>query len=401
MSKDNSERPKKEPSFRRITPGDGAKYLEDMIAHCLSVHSEIVPWLSGSIDTDMVEFPPEWLKRNNLARRGGTYKDSKGAVCMLDQTLVEYRDTLDATVRKTDIVGDDEWTDSRIARVLYPKATAKARADKRARLNLAAQALLGKAMLLWPSQDVRDLMSQDAKLTSAFESLDLIAFVNALKEFCLEGTGNVDNNIRNAEEYIKALKMGKNRFTQYVKEFKAAAENLTTCGSLFTSERKVTLFIKNLDQSVFINFFENFLNPRHTLNELKTGTLQAAITLVHEYYTCVIRVVEEDEGSSLGSGGSGGSASPGPAQVKANSAKGLKEIMASPKTGSDIVVSYEVLAAFARSSKVGNKRKNDPTLPAAGAKGKAEDTPPAKKGKCYAIEKGEVCKFGANCRFLH
>ena len=62
MSKvDTSEQPRREPSFRRITPGDGAKYLEGMIAHCLSFHSEIVPWLSGSIDTDMLEFPPEWL----------------------------------------------------------------------------------------------------------------------------------------------------------------------------------------------------------------------------------------------------------------------------------------------------------------------------------------------------
>ena len=406
MSKlDNVEQsqPRKEPSFRRITPGDGAKYLEGMISHCLSVHSEIVPWLSGSIDTDMLEFPPEWRRRNNLARRGGTYKDSKGLVCVLDQTLVEYRDTLDAAVRETDTSVDEEWTDSRVARVLYPKATAKARSDKRARLNLAAQALLGKAMLLWPSQDVRDLMAQDTKLMSAFESLDLIAFVNALKEFCLEGTGNVDNNIRIAEDHITKLKMVRLRFTQYVKDFKAAAENLATCGSTFTQERIVTLFVRNLDQSVFINFFVNFLDVRHSLNELKTGTLLVAITVVHEYYNSVIRVVEDDEASTTttGSGGGGGSGSPGPAQVKASSAKGLKEIMSSPKTGSDIVVSHEVLAAFVRStSKVGDKRKKDPSL-AAGDKKPVEGTPPAKKGKCYAIERGEVCKWGATCRFLH
>ena len=293
MSKVDSvvDQTRREPSFKRINPGEGAKYIEAMIAHCLTNHPEIVTWLRGSIDPDMLEFPPEFLRRNNLARRGGTYKDSQGITCALDQTLVEYRDTLEKEVKATD--PDVEWSEHRVFRVLYPKATAKARADKRARLNQAAQALLGKAMLLWPAQDVRDLMSQDVKLMSAFETGDLIAFVNALKEFCLEGTGNVDNNIRVAEDYITKLKMSRYRFTAYVKEFKAAAENLTTCGSTFTQERVVTLFIKNLDQSVFINFFVNFLDVRHSLNELKTGTLQNAITVVHEYYTSVIRVVED------------------------------------------------------------------------------------------------------------
>ena len=392
------------PSFRRINPGEGAKYIEGMIAHCLSFHSEIVTWLRGSIDPDMLEFPPEFLKRNNLARRGGTYKDSLGITCALDQTLVEYRNTLENAVMATD--KDAEWTENQVSRVLYPKATAKARADKRARLNQAANALLGKAMLLWPAPDVKDLMSQDAKLTSAFETVDLIAFINALKEFCLEGTGNVDNNIRVAEDYITKLKMGKLRFTQYVKEFKAAAENLATCGSLFTTERIVTLFIRNLDQSVFINFFVNFLDPRHSYNELKTGTLVDAIAVVHQYYTSVIRVVEDDDGSTgssaAGNSGGGGGAPQGSTPVKVTNSKSLKEAVSSPKTGSDFVVSHEVLAAFVRSAtrenKVGGKRKIIPS-PSPGANNPA-DTPPAKK-KCYATERGEVCRFADKCRFLH
>ena len=404
MSKGDSvvDQTRREPSFKRINPAEGAKYIEAMIAHCLTNHPEIVTWLRGSIDPDMLEFPPEFLRRNNLARRGGTYKDSQGITCVLDQTLVEYRDTLEKEVKATD--PDVEWSEHRVFRVLYPKATAKARADKRARLNQAAQALLGKAMLLWPAQDVRDLMSQDVKLMSAFETVDLIAFVNALKEFCLEGTGNVDNNIRVAEDYITKLKMSRYRFTAYVKEFKAAAENLTTCGSTFTQERVVTLFIKNLDQSVFINFFVNFLDVRHSLNELKTGTLQNAITVVHEYYTSVIRVVEDEDGSSMsgsssgggGGGGGGGNTSP----VKVPNAKGLKEVVASSKNGGEFLVTQAVLAAFVRSAKkekVGVKRKPDPAAVSA-ADGA---TPPAKKGKCFAVEKGEVCKFGNGCKFLH
>ena len=397
MSKVDSvvDQTRREPSFKRINPGEGAKYIEAMIAHCLTHHPEIVTWLRGSIDPDMLEFPPEFLRRNNLARRGGTYKDSQGITCVLDQTLVEYRDTLEKEVKATD--PDVEWSEHRVFRVLYPKATAKARADKRARLNQAAQALLGKAMLLWPAQDVRDLMSQDVKLVSAHETVDLIAFVNALKEFCLEGTGNVDNNIRVAEDYITKLKMSRYRFTAYVKEFKAAAENLTTCGSTFTQERVVTLFIKNLDQSVFINFFVNFLDVRHSLNELKTGTLQDAITVVHEYYTSVIRVVEDDDGSSMsggsgggGGGGGGGTSSP----VKVNNAKGLKEVIASPKNGGEFLVTHAVLAAFVRSaSNVGSKRKPDPAAVLA--------TPPVKKGKCFAVERGEVCRYGDSCKFLH
>ena len=60
------------PLFKRINPVEGAKYIDGMIAHCLSSHPEIVTWLRGSIDPDLLEFPPEFLKRNNLARRGGT-----------------------------------------------------------------------------------------------------------------------------------------------------------------------------------------------------------------------------------------------------------------------------------------------------------------------------------------
>ena len=391
------------PLFKRINPVEGARYIDGMIVHCLSSHPEIVTWLRGSIDPDMLEFPPEFLKRNNLARRGGTYKDSQGNLCVVDQTLVEYRETLADEVRATDM--DVEWTEAQITRVLYPKVTAKARADKRARLNQAAQALLGKAMLLWPAPDVRDLMAADLKLTAALETVDLIAFIKALKEFCLEGTGNVDNNIRVAEDHITNLKMSRTRFTQYVKEFKAAAENLATCGSTFTQERIVTLFIKNLDQTVFFNFFMNFLNPRHSLNELKTGTLQAAITEVHEYYTAVIRVVEDDDAaSSLSnmSGGVGGGGHTPP--VKVINAKGLKEVVASSNNGGEFLVTQAVLAAFVRSAskgKVGEKRKGDTDAAVADAAGAAGSTPPAKKGKCFAVERGDVCKFGSKCKFLH
>jgi len=174
---------RKEPSFRRITPGDGAKYIEAMITHCLSSHPEIVSWPRGSIDPDMLEFPAEFLKRDNLARLGGTYKDAKGITCTKDLTLAQYRVILKNEVKATD--ASVEWTDRQVSKVLYPTATAKARADKRARINLAAQALLNKAMLLWPAQDVKDLMSQDVKLTSAYETGDLIAFINIYDVFCV------------------------------------------------------------------------------------------------------------------------------------------------------------------------------------------------------------------------
>jgi hypothetical protein len=389
------------PQFKRVNPVEGARYIDGMVAYCLSNHPEIVTWLRGSIDPDMLEFTAEWRKRSNLARRGGTYKDSHGTLCPNDQTLEEYKEALMDEVRATD--PNVEWTEAQITKVLYPKVTAKARADKRARLNQAAQALLGKAMLLWPAPDVRDLMAADLKLTAALETVDLIAFIKALKEFCLEGTGNVDNNIRVAEDHITNLKMSRTRFTQYVKEFKAAAENLATCGSTFTQERIVTLFIKNLDQTEFFNFFVNFLNPRNSLNELKTGTLQAAITLVQEYYTAVIRVVDDDAASSLSnmSGGVGGGGHSSP--VKVTNAKGLKDVVTSSKHGGEFLVTQAVLAAFVRSAskeKVGNKRKGNPD--AAGAAGStAGSTPPPKKGKCFAFEKGETCKFGANCKFQH
>jgi hypothetical protein len=372
-----------------------AQNIESMIVHCLSNHTDIVPWLRGSVHPDMVEYPPEFLKMDNLARRGGTYRDSQGTICAADMSLLEYRDTLNAAVMARD--ASVEWTEAKVSEVLYPKAMAKARADRRSRLDQQAQALLGKAMLLWPAPDVRDLMSLDIKLTSAVETVDLIAFVNALKEFCLEGSGNVDNNIRVAEDTITNLRMGKNRFTAFIKDFKAAAENLISCGSNFTQERVISLLMKNLDQSVFVNFHINYLDVNHHLNALRLGTLQDAITVVHQYYNSVIRVVEDDSSTSTIGGGVG---SHNHSVVKVGNAKGLKEALSTSSTSSDYVVSHAVLAAFVRSaSKVGEKRKGTPSLGV--GKSDVSGVTLSKRGKCFYFEKGEDCKFGAKCKFAH
>jgi hypothetical protein len=78
--------------------------------------------------------------------------------------------------------------------------------------------------------------------------------------------------------------------------------------------------------------------------------------------------------------------------VKVNSAKGLKEAVAVTKAGGEFIVTHAVLAAFLRK---GTKRKA-PEVSAAAAV-----TPPVKKGKCFAFGRGEVCKFGSQCKFEH
>ena len=58
------------PQFKRVNPVEGARYIDGMVAYCLSNHPEIVTWLRGSIDPDMLEFTAEWRKRSNFSTSG-------------------------------------------------------------------------------------------------------------------------------------------------------------------------------------------------------------------------------------------------------------------------------------------------------------------------------------------
>jgi hypothetical protein len=411
MSKsDAQDTNRKECSFKKITPSDGARYIEQMIVHCLTHHADIVPWLRGSVHTDMLEFTLDWSKRDILARRSGTYKDKSGVIAVKDQTFAEYREALSEEVRKSlnnvtqgDNNSQGKITDGVITEILFPKKMAKARADNRAKLFSHAQALLGKAMLLWPASDVKELMAVNYKLNHAVDTLDLIGFVNALKEFCLEASGNVDNNIRAAENYVTELRMEKGKFTEYIRDFKAAADNLERCGSLFTQERIITLLIKNFDQHDFLNFYVQYLDKHHHLNTLKQGSLQEAINHLCEYYNTVVRV--RDDESSLGSASNSDNHGP----IRVFNQKGLRRAMAAPQNKtSSYVVSHEVLISMIAKPKPGDKRKKDKEKGAKDTKTSGEATdetdeeePPVKKGKCWNFEKNEKCRFGADCKFEH
>ncbi len=152
---------RREPSYTKATPGDGAKYLDSTEVYCLIHHPEIVPWLGGCIHLDLLEFAPEFSKRANLARRGGTYRDASGQLVMVDQTYAEYKAVLYAEVTSDLTI---TWTEAKIVEALYPKTMAKSRADNWAKLLSSAQAFLGKAMLLWPVAYLKDLMRDCAKL---------------------------------------------------------------------------------------------------------------------------------------------------------------------------------------------------------------------------------------------
>ena len=141
----------REPAFRRVTPGEGQKYLELIIQYALNYHSEIVPLLNGTIHSDFVEFKPEFLKRDNLARRGGTYKSAEGELIMDDMTMVDYRAQLIQEVQLADEL-EQEMEERTALENLFPKATAKSRADNRTKMLSSAQALLGKAMLYYGGQ---------------------------------------------------------------------------------------------------------------------------------------------------------------------------------------------------------------------------------------------------------
>lgn len=392
-----------EPSFTRATPGDGAKYLDLMEVYCLIHHPEIVPWLGGCIHLDMLEFAPEFSRRANLARRGGTYRDTSGQLVMVDQTYAEYKAILYAEVTSDLTI---TWTEAKIVEALYPKSMAKSRADNRAKLLSSAQAFLGKAMLLWPVAYLKDLMRDYAKLQLAVRTLDLVAFVNALKAFCLEGSGNQESNRRIAEEHISNLKMLKGRFPSYIRDFKSAAEDLERCGSTFSHERIVTLLIKNLDQKVFVAFYLNFLDKNHHLHSLKSTSLQAAIEVLCDHYDSVVRVFEDDDSA----------VSYSEHKHPITSFKSLKANLSNSASDS-ITVSHTVLAALvnqATQSSRGEKRKIageasvSKKFKGVGSKGDGPkrsegdgELSKPKKQPCFAFAKGDVCTYGSKCRFEH
>lgn len=419
-----SSKSSKEPVFRRATPGEGQKYFELIVQYALNHHSEIVPWLNGTIHSDFLEFKPEFLKRENKGRRGGTYKSATGELIMDDLTMVDYRAQLIEEVQLADLLEQD--LDERIAlEYLFPKATAKSRADNRTKMLSSAQALLGKAMLFWPEPDVISLMNIDAKLTSAYEKVDIIAWVNALKEFCLAGTGNIENNIRIAEESITALKMEKGKFTDYVKDFRAAADNLSRCGSNFTQERIVSLFFKNLDQEQFVQFYANFLDKNHYLNERKNGSLQEAISAVYDYFNSVIRVMEDN--ASLGNSSQSSNHS---GLTSVTSVKGLKHHVNTGKSQDSLVVPHHVLATLMRGNNAdsfkrkadeaaGDHKKKAARLDITNSAGRENSKSSGKEksksvdfklksadkssapGICFNWAKDQECKYGDACRYSH
>ena len=411
-----SSKASKEPVFRRVTPGEGQKYFDLIILYALTNHSELVPWLNGTIHSDFLEFKPEFLKRGNLGRRSGTYKSVDGELIMEDMTIVDYRDQLIQEVQLADEL--ELGMEERVAiEYLFPKAMSKSRADNRTRILQSAQALLGKAMLLWPEADVCSLMSTDIKLASAYENVDVIAWVNALKEFCLAGTGNIENNIRIAEESITSLKMEKSKFSEYVKDFRAAADNLSRCGSNFTQERIVSLFFKNLDQEQFTQFYANFLDKNHYLHERKNGNLQEAVAAVYDYFNSVIRVLEDN--ASLG-GNSSHSNHSGLTSI--NSVKGAKHLMNSCKGNEPVVVSHHVLATLLRGNSADSiKRKAESNLQTdikkkskpensknhskSGGSSSGTPNPKAgaseKSGICFKWAENQKCSYGDSCRYSH
>lgn len=412
-----SSKASKEPVFKRVTPGEGQKYFDLIILHALTNHSELVPWLNGTIHSDFLEFKPEFLKRGNLGRRSGTYKSADGELIMEDMTIVDYRDQLIQEVQLADEL--ELGMEERVAiEYLFPKAMSKSRADNRTRILQSAQALLGKAMLLWPEADVCSLMSTDIKLASAYEKVDVIAWVNALKEFCLAGTGNIENNIRIAEESITSLKMEKSKFTEYVKDFRAAADNLSRCGSNFTQERIVSLFFKNLDQEQFTQFYANFLDKNHYLHERKNGNLQEAVTAVYDYFNSVIRVMEDN--ASLGHNSQASNHS---GLTSITSVKGLKHHLCnSGKSQDSLVVPHHVLATLMRGNHVESlKRKADESTgerkkkhrsdiskssgienaKSVDFKSRPTDKSGASSGICFNWAENQKCKYGDSCKYSH
>jgi len=247
-----------EPSLQEVSPTAGQAYLKAVLNVVIREHACLLGLLQGTMPTEMLEFP-ETVYPNKLARRKGTFKDAEGNLSVVSQTMNDYREEL-IQERTNELVSREE-----ALQMLFPDTNKQARDRSRQNINAALQFLFGKLVYLWPRTDISEAMIADADLTVSSNEFDLISWHLAFLKFCSTSSGNSEVNIRQAENKISRLKLSRDGYLDYAKEFKLAAENLKICKSSYTEERIVSLYFENLDQSDdrFYRWHLDFLTEFH------------------------------------------------------------------------------------------------------------------------------------------
>ena len=288
-------------------------------------------------------------------------------------------------------------------RGIFPENAKKSREMERSNLWKESATLLGKMMYYWPSKDIQVKMLAHKSLVEAFENNDVIRFLDELRSFSLAGSGNPETNREAAEEHLVALVMKSGRALEYFKAFTEAVEHIRICKSSFTEFKVVDLFFRNIDQTLFPNWYVKFLtedDPMYRFQKLKFADAKEHAL---KYHNAVIRANDRSQASGKDKDKAGDNKKPNPVR----SVNHLKSALAGKGAKGPIAVDATVLATLIQQAKEGNKKRR-----AAGTEGdekegvKEEPTnkkqkTDAKKQICFRFRDEGSCKFGNDCYFAH
>ena len=292
-------------------------------------------------------------------------------------------------------------------RSIWPNISKKTRENERGHLQSAASSLLGLMVYAWPSKEIQVRMLATKSLMDAFESNDIILFIDELKAFALAGTGNAEANRQAAEKHLEQLVMKPGGALEYFKEFTEAVEHVRVCGSSFTELRVVDLFFRHLDQESFPKWWARTLTTDDTLHKFRAKPFEEAREHAKSYFDTVIRVVEVNKKDNKRN-------QPNDNNNKSNPINNMRHLKAAlaDSTSGPITVNPIVLATLIS----GNKRtreekaKADNKAKADALNANADGTNKKKlkfegdktdKKICFKFRDEGKCQYGSECYFSH
>ena len=372
-------------------------FIEASHKYALVEHSIVGPWFRGRIPTVMLEHPPAVNKRKIVALLARWTDDENGP----DLNLTEYRakiilttiQELEAEANK-DLPLPIQISENTALKSLFPANAVKSRETERSNLMTSTQNLMGKMLFAWTSKEIQTSMMNKKSLMDAHDNVDLLQFLEELRKFCLEGSGNPEANREKAEKHLTDLTMKRNQSLDYFKEFTAAVHHIKVCKSTFQETKIVDLFIRHLDQTQYPNWYVQFLTEDHPMFKLKTGTFEQAKQYALKYYDEVIRTTTDLKISPKERDRPPGK----PTTI--TTVRDLKNAL----VGSDgsegmSMVNHTVLATILK-----GKRDRLPKEDASKKKIKAEiskDEKPKEKPVCFKFRDNGSCKYGSKCMYSH
>jgi hypothetical protein len=325
----------------------------------------------------------------------GRAKDSKTKIGGSSMDADRSPGGSEAETDSPSIDNEDRELRDEAVRDLFPHNAKKSREIDRSNIWKEAATLLGKMFYFWPSRDIQTKMHASQSLSDAFEQNDVIRFIEELRVFSLAGSGNPESNREAAEKHLMSLKMRPGKALDYFKDFTEAVEHVKVCKSSFSDFKIVDLFLRNIDQTSFPEWYVKFLSEDEPMFRFQKLKFEDVKEHALRYHNNVIRVNERSVPQERGTEG------------KSNVIRSMNRLKSSvAETGTKnapLTVDPVVLATLIKQAKVGRKRnaeeikdenKNDPT-------DKKQKKLEEKKGVCYKFRDTGKCDRGSKCYFAH